>query len=108
MKPSTDPEPERRVSDASPAVPDAPSKGLGAAGGSPAADEPAAPSKEKELEAKVASLEDRLRRQQADFLNDVRRLQRAADERVKYAVQPVVEGLLGVADALHGAIEGLA
>jgi molecular chaperone GrpE len=60
-----------------------------------------------ELEAKVAALEDRLRRQQADFLNDVRRIQRLSDERAKYAVQPVVEDLLGVADALHGAIEGL-
>ena len=59
------------------------------------------------LEAKVAALEDRLQRQQADFLNDVRRIQRMSDERAKYAVQPVVEGLLGVADALHGAIEGL-
>jgi molecular chaperone GrpE len=60
-----------------------------------------------ELEAKVAALEDRLRRQQADFLNDVRRIQRLSDERARFAVQPVVEDLLGVADALHGAIEGL-
>ena len=73
----------------------------------PAGADGAPPSEVAELQAKVASLEDRLRRQQADFLNDVRRLQRAADERVKYAVQPVVEGLLGVADALHGAIDGL-
>lgn len=59
------------------------------------------------LKAQVAALEDRLRRQQADFVNDSRRMQRQADERVKYAAQAVVEDLLGVADALHGAIEGL-
>ena len=29
------------------------------------------------------------------------------DERVKFAVQPLVSDLLGVIDALHGAIEGL-
>jgi molecular chaperone GrpE len=57
--------------------------------------------------AQVTALEDRLRRQQADFLNDVRRIQRQADERVRFAVQPVVTDLLGVADALHGAVEGL-
>ena len=37
----------------------------------------------------------------------MRRIQRQADERVRYAAQPVVEDLLGVVDALHGAIEGL-
>src|SRR5262249_24242732 len=59
------------------------------------------------LKATIANLEDRLRRQQADFVNDLRRVQRQADERVRYAAQPVVEDILGVADALHGAIEGL-
>jgi molecular chaperone GrpE len=102
MKPhetSSDPATDRERPDGAPAA----SGGAAPAGdgGAPAGGEVA------ELRAKVASLEDRLRRQQADFLNDVRRLQRAADERVKYAVQPVVEGLLGVADALHGAIDGL-
>lgn len=55
----------------------------------------------------LAVAEDRLRRQQAEFVNDVRRIQRQADERVRYAAQPVVEDILGVVDALHGAIEGL-
>src|SRR5262245_23520027 len=59
------------------------------------------------LKEQVAALEDRVRRQQADFINETRRIQRQADERVKYAAQPVVEDILGVADALHGAIEGL-
>lgn len=55
----------------------------------------------------VAALEDRVRRQQAEFVNDTRRIQRQADERVKFAVQPVVTDLLGVVDALNGAIKGL-
>ena len=67
----------------------------------------AAPAEAEAMKATIASLEDKLRRQQADFLNDVRRLQKQADERVRFAVQPVVSDLLGVADALHGAIEGL-
>ena len=77
----------------------------------PPAKEGAAPASDADtvaaLRAQVAALEDRVRRQQADFLNDVRRVQRQADERVKFAAQPVVEDILGVADALHGAIEGL-
>ena len=76
----------------------------------PAGESPAPTSTPNEadgLRATVASLEDKLRRQQADFLNDVRRLQRQADERVRFAVQPVVSDLLGVADAIHGAIESL-
>ncbi|MBL9087571.1 MAG: nucleotide exchange factor GrpE [Planctomycetia bacterium] len=59
------------------------------------------------LRATIASLEDRLRRTQAEFVNDLRRVQRQADERVRYAAQPVVEDVLGVADALHRAVEGL-
>jgi len=77
------------------------------AGPAPAA---APPSPESELaaaKALVTTLEDRIRRQQAEFVNDTRRIQRQADERAKYAVQPVVSDLLGVVDALHSAIEGL-
>lgn len=59
------------------------------------------------LKATVASLEAKVVLQQAEFLNEVRRIQRQAEERVKFAAQPVVEDVLGVADALHGAIEGL-
>src|SRR5262249_54909863 len=76
------------------------------AAGAPADEAPEADAAEAAL-AQVAALEDRLRRQQADFVNDVRRIQRQADERVRFAVQPVVTDLLGVADALHGAVEGL-
>jgi molecular chaperone GrpE len=57
--------------------------------------------------AQVAALEDKVRRQAAEFLNETRRIQRQADERARYAIQPVVQDLLGVADALHGAIGGL-
>jgi molecular chaperone GrpE len=59
------------------------------------------------LKETISGLEDRVRRQQAEFMNDMRRIQRQADERVRFAAQPVVEDILGVADALHGAIEGL-
>lgn len=75
-----------------------------------AAATPPVPTPESELtvaKATVAALEDRVRRQQAEFVNDTRRIQRQADERVKFAVQPLVSDLLGVIDALHGAIEGL-
>lgn len=68
------------------------------------------PTPERELaaaKATVAALEDRVRRQQADFVNETRRIQKQADERVKFAVQPVLADLLGVVDALHGAIDGL-
>ena len=71
---------------------------------------PAAPTPESELaaaKATVAALEDRIRRQQAEFVNETRRIQKQADERVKFAVQPVLSDLLGVVDALHGAIDGL-
>ena len=71
---------------------------------------PPTPMPESELavaKATVATLEDRVRRQQAEFVNDMRRIQRQADERVKFAVQPLVSELLGVIDALYGAIEGL-
>ena len=59
------------------------------------------------LRAATTSLEERLRREQADFVNDVRRIRREADDRVRFAAEPVVTDLLGVADALHGAIEQL-
>lgn len=71
---------------------------------------PAVPTPESELaaaKAAAAALEDRLRRQQAEFLNETRRIQKQSDERVRFAVQPVLSDLLGVVDALHGAIEGL-
>lgn len=90
-----------------------PTKGPEAAAGpaaTPPADGATAPPPADEastLRATVASLEDRLRRTQAEFVNDLRRVQRQADDRVRYAAQPVVEDVLGVADALHRAVEGL-
>ena len=105
MKPPPEPDSARtpRETDA-PAAPDAPEPAVGPAKAPEGVGEGRPLGKEG---GEVAALEDRLQRQQAEFVNDVRRIQRQADERAKYAVQPVVEGLLGVADALHGAIEGL-
>ncbi len=101
MNASQEPDPAPKP-DAAPATPEP-------AGATPPA--PAAPpTPESELaaaKAALASLEDRIRRQQADFVNETRRIQRQSDERVKFAVQPVLADLLGVVDALHGAIDGL-
>ena len=57
--------------------------------------------------SQLAALEAKLRRQQAEFLNEVQRIRRQAEEDRKFAVQPVVTDLLSVADALHNGIEGL-
>lgn len=59
------------------------------------------------LKANLAALEEKLRRQQAEFVNDLQRVRRQAEEDRRFAVQPVVTDLLGVADALHNGIEGL-
>jgi molecular chaperone GrpE len=59
------------------------------------------------LRASVASLEEKLRRQQAEFLNDVQRIRRQAEEDRRFAVQPLLVDLLAVVDALHNGIEGL-
>jgi molecular chaperone GrpE len=92
------------------AVPDPvpePPTDVGAAASGAAAPASSPPDELAAAKAAAAALEDRVRRQQADFVNETRRIQRQADERVKFAVQPVVSDLLSVADALHGAIEGL-
>lgn len=68
---------------------------------------PESPSETEGLKDRVAAIEDKVRRQAAEFVNETRRIQRQADERLKYAVQPLVEDLLAVADAIHNAIEGL-
>jgi molecular chaperone GrpE len=78
----------------------------GEAGASPASNDAGSPDAAA-LRAQIAALEDRVRRQQADFVNDTRRMQKQADDRVRFAVEPVVRDLLGVVDALHSAIEGL-
>jgi molecular chaperone GrpE len=77
------------------------------AGTSPPSREAASADDADALRAQVAALEDRVRRQQAEFVNDVRRIQRQADARLRYASEPVVRDLLGVVDALHAAVEGL-
>jgi molecular chaperone GrpE len=59
------------------------------------------------LRAKVAALEDKVRRQAAEFVNDTRRIRQQADDRARFAAEPVVSDLLGVVDALHNAIQGL-
>jgi molecular chaperone GrpE len=110
------PDPNRPDPDpAPPADAESPDDVVDAEGGEAASDAgpiPAAPADGAAadvaaLRASVAGLEERLRRQQADFVNDMRRVRREADERVRFAAQPVVTDLLGVADALHGAIEQL-
>jgi molecular chaperone GrpE len=69
-------------------------------------DAPAAP-EVAALRARVAALEDKVRRQAAEFVNDTRRIRQQADDRARYAAEPVVSDLLGVVDALHNAIEGM-
>ncbi|MFV1958872.1 MAG: nucleotide exchange factor GrpE, partial [Planctomycetota bacterium] len=56
----------------------------------------------------VCELEDRLRRVQADFVNDLKRIERQADDRARYAVEGLLTDLLPVFDALHSAREGFA
>jgi molecular chaperone GrpE len=85
---------------------DVPPEGAGPEGAAPPAGE-GAPSAEADWKAANAALEAKLRRQQAEFLNDVQRIRRQAEEDRKFAVQPVVTDLLSVADALHNGIEGL-
>jgi molecular chaperone GrpE len=106
-----------------PAPPDAPdgdpargadSGGAPAAGESDAAESeagpieaPASAAEVAALRAKVAALEDKVRRQAAEFVNDTRRIRQQAEDRARYAAEPVVSDLLGVVDALHNAIHGL-
>lgn len=59
----------------------------------------------REFEQRIAQLEDRLRRQEADFVNETRRIRRQADEQARYAADRVVQDLLPVLDALHGAAQ---
>lgn len=61
-----------------------------------------------EHEERIRELEDRLKRAQAEFVNETRRIQRQADERGRFAVEGLVSDLLPVLDALHSAREGFA
>lgn len=54
-------------------------------------------------EGRVQELEDRLRRAEAEFLNETRRIRRQSDEQGRYAAERVVVDLLPVVDALRSA-----
>lgn len=87
-----------------PEAPPSPSAADGAAASPEAAP---APDRTVALEAQVAALEDRLRRQQAEFANQVKQIRKTGEDAVRFAAQPLLSDLLGVVDALHNAIEGL-
>jgi molecular chaperone GrpE len=57
--------------------------------------------------AALAEANDRLKREQAQFVNDRRRIERLAEDRARFAISAVVTDLLPVVDAIHSAIEGL-
>ena len=59
------------------------------------------------LEDEVARLTDKLRRVEAEFVNETKRIRRQAEGDRKYAIEAVVVDLLPVIDALHGARDGL-
>lgn len=63
---------------------------------------------EPTAEDRARELEDRLRRVQAEFLNETKRIGRQADERTKYAAEGLIQDLLPVFDALHSARDGFA
>lgn len=58
-------------------------------------------------EDEVARLTDKLRRVEAEFVNETKRIRRQAEGDRKYAIEAVVVDLLPVIDALHGARDGL-
>lgn len=74
----------------------------------PRAEEAAEVASESSAPDRLAELEDRVRRQQADFVNETKRIQRQADERGRYAVEGLVGDLLPVFDALHSARDDFA
>ena len=58
-------------------------------------------------EEKLGQLADKLKRVEADFVNEAKRIRRQAESDRKYAIEQVVVDLLPVIDALHGARDGL-
>ncbi len=52
-------------------------------------------------------LEDRIKRLEADFVNESKRMQRRADQERKYAIEKVIVDLLPTLDALHSAAAAL-
>jgi len=71
------------------------------------------PAEELDLEAlqarakRAGELEDRLRRAEAEFMNETKRLRRLAENDAKFAVEQVVVELIPLIDALHSAGTGL-
>lgn len=54
-------------------------------------------------EARAAELEDRLRRTEAEFVNETKRIRKNADAQGRFAIERVVTDLLPAFDALHSA-----
>lgn len=102
--PIEDAEVEAPASAPAPDVADVADEGAPTAPEAPAESEAPAPT----AEDRIQDLEDRLKRVQAEFLNETKRIGRQADERAKYAVETLVQDLLPVFDALHSARDGFA
>lgn len=82
---------------------------VSAAGGESGEEADAAPilTPEEEALARAAELADKLKRVEAEFMNDTKRIRRQAEQDRKYAIEKVVVDLLPVVDALHGARDAL-
>lgn len=61
----------------------------------------------RERAAEADQLAERLKRVEADFVNESKRLKRIADTDRKYAIEKVVVDLVPILDALHSARAGL-
>ncbi len=61
----------------------------------------------REQTERAEQLADRLKRVEAEFVNDSKRLRRQADEQRKYAIERVVVDLLPLIDAVHTGINAL-
>ena len=61
------------------------------------------PSPLEAAQARVAQLEDKLLRVEAEFLNETKRIRKNADTQGRFAIERVVTDLLPVIDALHSA-----
>ncbi len=82
----------------------------GASAAEPAAERPADPPSAEQVEVwkaraeEAAGLEDRLKRAQAEFVNENRRLQRQAEEHRRYALEGIVKDLALVVESLEQAL----
>lgn len=95
---------DTKPTDMDPAAPGPEDEAATEPSGEEAAPEPEAPPTPEE---EVARLTDKLRRVEAEFVNETKRIRRQADEGRKYAIEGVVVDLLPVVDALAGARDGL-